>query len=59
MEGREYTVTIDVFPNGVNRVYAPILTPEEEEERHKRLHDAAVKLLRAQMLAHMEQGETV
>lgn len=51
----EYRKVIQEFPNGTNINLIPILTPEEEEERHKRLNDAAVRLLLAQERAHKEK----
>ena len=44
----EYKRVIQEFPNGTNINLIPILTPEEEEKRHQRLNDAAVRLLLAQ-----------
>lgn len=44
----KYRKVIQEFPNGTNINLIPILTPEEEEKRHQRLNDAAVKLLLAQ-----------
>ena len=43
----EYKRVIQEFPNGTNINLIPILTPEEEK-RHQRLNDAAVRLLLAQ-----------
>ena len=51
----EYRKVIQEFPNGTNINLIPILTPEEEEVRHKRLNDAAVRLLLAQERAHKEK----
>ena len=51
----EYRKVIQEFPNGTNINLIPILTPEEEEERPKRLNDAAVRLLLAQERAHKEK----
>ena len=51
----EYKRVIQEFPNGTNINLIPILTPEEEEARHKRLNDAAVRLLLAQERAHKEK----
>lgn len=59
MEGRKEIIKETVFPNGVNRVHIPVLTPEEEAERHQRLYEAGAKLIKAQIRAHMEKGETV
>ncbi len=47
MEGRKEIVKIKEFPNGKNIVHIPIRTPEEEEQHHKELYKAAVRLLRA------------
>lgn len=51
----EYRKVIQEFPNGTNINLIPIRTPEEETEHHKRLNDAAVRLLLAQERAHKEK----
>ena len=51
----EYKRVIQEFPNGTNINLIPILTPEEEEKRHQRLNDAAVRLLLAQEKKDMEK----
>ena len=55
---RKEIIKTRVFPDGVNRVHIPVLSPEEEKERQKRLYDAGEKLLKAQIRCHMQKGTT-
>ena len=41
----EYQTIIKEYPNGTNIVRIPILTPEQEEERNKRMERAAQGML--------------
>ena len=41
----EYQTIIKEYTNGTNIVRIPILTPEQEEERHKRMEKAAQGML--------------
>lgn len=60
MSERKEIIKIQEFPNGVNRIHIPVLSPEEEKERQKRIHDAGARLLRAQIACHAKkEGPTV
>ena len=41
----EYQTIIKEYPNGTTIIRIPILTPEQEEERHKRMERAAQGML--------------